>query len=227
VWASHASRTMNDDPITSMDVIAKLDWTAAKVDMAMGATRYIGVLPYLRYTPQSSRADAFMTQWCSEPANANDARCSCIKDEPAYIALSDSLRATLPVTCFAEKCARHDSYKLRHMADTTCNTTMCNQSVQNDQGVVAENQLYMQCNGGFYVSQRIFPSPTGVPIDADEIIPERKDISFYVWIMLGVSGAIFILLVYLMFRPQAEIRAAPSGASPSGASLVPGRQGST
>ncbi len=202
-WQSDpsASATLLSDPVTYITFVTVMNWTQqALVPMCMGKREFIGPYPLSRYYPQTNRCDEFMANvWC--PSALSNPECACFQDQPGVISKGESLGVVLPVLCFGEDCATRDSYKTQQMLDAPCNITVCQQTINSTPGIVNEGEDVIFCGGRFYNQEGSVAAPSISPIDQSTQVPEAAA-PFYVWIMLGVSGILFLVLVYLLFgRP--------------------------
>lgn len=212
-WQTPASATANptmaSDPIHTITFSALQPWTSSLFEMCMGETRYVDAFPLSRYYPQSERCDYFMSQqFCNNPVNQanNPGPCACLIEEPGLEAESKKLGVTLPVVCFGEGCATERSYKTNNMMSQPCNLTICQQIISSTPGIINEGQDTIFCGGQFYKANGTIVAPSLTPLPAPSN-QQQEGTPFYVWIMLGVSAVLFVVLVVLLFteRPPKEV----------------------
>lgn len=200
--------SMADDPIKTITLQTLQPWTNSVLSMCMGETRFIDVYPLSRFYPQSERCDAFMPDFCSVPVNQTlyADQCSCLLEQPALEAESKKFGVTLPVVCFGENCATTLSYKTSNMMSEPCNLTICQQIISSTPGIVNEGQDTIFCGGQFYKANGSLVVPSVTPLPAPSNA-QQEGTPFYVWIMLGVSAALFAVLVILLFleKPKKEV----------------------
>jgi hypothetical protein len=166
----------------------------------MGRTEFLGPYNLFRYTPQSDSCDAWMRDnWCVN--NINNVECACFEELPGIEAKSAALKVDLPVICFGPTCATQNTYKTQQMLSKPCNLTVCQQTVNTTPGVINEGDDTVFCGGQFFKPTGEIAQPTITIINNDDTVGNTST-PFYVWIMLGVSGLLFLLLIYLLFAPS-------------------------
>ena len=86
------------------------------------------------------------------------------------------------------------------MMSQPCNLTICQQVISSTPGIVNEGTDVIFCGGEFYKQNAsiVVPTVTIVPPKARA----TEETPFYVWIMLGVSGIMFVILVILLFMDK-------------------------
>lgn len=198
--------TMTEDGIATITFSAVQPWTSSLFEMCMGETKFVGEYPLSRFYPQSERCDLFMSQqFCNNPLNQTSSAdaCACLIEEPAIEAESQKLGVTLPVVCFGEKCATTRSYKTNNMMSQPCNLTICQQIISSTPNIINQGQDTIFCGGEFYKAGGVIvaPSVTPFPLPAN---PNTSGTPFFVWIMLGVSAALFAVLVILLFLDRSH-----------------------
>lgn len=197
-WQTGDRKTWVEDPPASITFDTVNNWESDNlVSQCMGKLQFIGEFSLTRYQPQTDRCDEFMTNtWC--PANINNTECACFKELPAIEEKSKRLGVNLPVICFGEGCATENSYKTLGFLNQPCNLTVCQQIVNETPGVIDEGQDTVFCGGQFFNSSAnvVQPTITVIPPNAPT---SNDEAPFYVWIMLGVSGILFFVLIYLLF----------------------------
>jgi len=173
----------------------------ALLPQCLGKLEFLGPFSLVRFTPQSERCDAFMTDtWCAEGTTTlNNEECSCFKELPDIEQKSEDLGVALPVICFGEKCATENTYKTLMMLSRPCNLTICQQTVSSTPGIINEGQDTVFCGGQFFKQNGQIANPSVSPIPGPSNPTSGEEAPFYVWIMLGASGILFLVLVYLLF----------------------------
>jgi len=207
-WQVNGTNTttanMFDDSIASIQFLSILDWNSQALEpMCMGQQEYIGYNPLTRFQGQTPRCDTFMgSTWCAQSSpNISNTECSCFQELPEIEAKSEQLNVDLPVICFGQGCATQTSYKTLSMLSKPCNLTICQQTVESTPGIVNQGQDTVFCGGQFYKQNGTIVQPSVSPL----VTPTNTSSSetpFYVWIMLGVSGLLFAILVYLLFSDK-------------------------
>jgi hypothetical protein len=189
-------------PIANINFTSILNWNSgAMVPMCMGKSEFIGLFVLNRYFPTSDRCDTFMSNtWCS--ANINNTECSCFKELPGIEQKSVDLKVNLPVICFGENCATLRTYKTSGMLSKPCNLTICQQTVNATPGIINAGTDTVFCGGQFYTENGDISVPSVTPLPSPGGNTKSSGTPFYVWIMLGVSGLLFLILVYLLFAPS-------------------------
>jgi len=205
----NSNDTMVTLPIYSIRFNTVLDWPSQCVlQMCMGRNQNIGPFLLNRYLPTSDRCDTFMsTTWC--PANINNEECSCFQELPDIEQKSVTLKVDLPVICFGQGCATLRSYKTNGMLSKICNLTICQQTISATPGIINAGTDTVFCGGQFYTDNGdISPSPVS-PLPTPGGTTSDSGPPFYVWIMLGVSGILFLILVYLLFAERKSSQTSP------------------
>jgi hypothetical protein len=193
---------MHSDPITSITFTEILEWDSqAMLPQCMGKLEFIGLFSLVRYTPQTDRCDAFMMDtWCCPSCTMlNNVECACFKELPEIEAKSAKLGVELPVICFGEQCATENTYKTKGMLEKPCNLTICQQTINSTPGIINEGEDVVFCGGQFFKQNGDIAQPSITPIPGPPTPTTGEDAPFYVWIMLGASGILFMVLVYLLF----------------------------
>ena len=202
LWSSgpSAGQNMVTVPITSLTSESRLNWESqALLSMCMGDVQFIGAFVLSRFLAQGQRCDEFMTSWCSISSNIKSEQCGCFDDLPEILAKSEKLKVDLPVICFGEKCATTRTYKTSSMLSKPCNITICQQTVNTSPGVINEGTDVVFCGGKFFNEQAEIAVPSISPTKGAALSKKGEEAPFYVWIILGVSAILFILLIYIMF----------------------------
>lgn len=194
--------SMLDDPVTLVKCERRDVWETVRREMCMGTLKTIGTFSIPAYAPQSSWCDNYMTtKFCvSQP---NDPRCACVAEQQDLNAQANANGVTLPVTCFGYKCATSRSYRTSAMNDQPCSLTLCRQIITQTPGVINEGTFQIFCGGQFFNQKGETPSTMPAP-DPTIIDVGASPTPFYTWVMLGVSGILFLMLVFLLFTPQAR-----------------------
>lgn len=200
---------MYSDPIYQITITTLTSWTTEVFDMCLGETRYVDGFPLARYYPQSERCDYFMSnQFCNNAslAASHPDACACLLELPGLEAESKKLGVTLPVVCFGQKCATQRSYKTNNMMSQPCNLTICQQIISSTPGVVDQGQDTIFCGGQFFKANGTLVAPSVTPLPAPSNA-QQSGTPFYVWVMLGVSAALFVVLIVLLFseKPPKEV----------------------
>lgn len=202
--------TMLEDPVLTITFKTVEQWSAALFTMCMGETRYVNGFPLSRFYPQSERCDYFMTnQFCSVPLNQTqyaDA-CACIVEQPALEAKGAKVGVPLPVVCFGTQCATQLSYKTNNMMAQPCNLTICQQVISSSPGIINQGQDTIFCGGQFFKTNGTLIVPSVTPQPDVPNSGKGEDNPFYVWVMLGVSATLFVILIVLLFteKPKKEV----------------------
>lgn len=203
--AGQVDDNMQNDPIKSVLLVTVATWESESVySMCMGKIGFIGNFALDRYKPQSTRCDAYMqTNWCvSHPDNEE---CGCFKDLVSIQAKSQDLKVNLPVLCFGQTCALKNTYKTNNILSQPCSITICQQTINSTPGIINAGEDTIFCAGQFFNEQGILPAPVNIlPANPSDTGVTNTGTPFYVWIMVGVSGILFVLLVFLLFgsRPK-------------------------
>ncbi len=190
------------DPIQSVRFVTILDWTSqALLPMCMGVTNFIGEYPLSRFFPQSGRCDAFMANtWCTK--FLQNTECSCFAELPGIEAKANQYQVNLPVICFGQNCSLQKSYKTNNMLSTPCNISICQQRINQAPGIVNTSTDTIYCGGQFFNQSGQIPGqPSATPLPAPTN-PTSSGTPFYTWIMLGVAGVLFIVLIFLLFAEK-------------------------
>ena len=209
-WQSDptSSANMQSDPVKTITFVEILSWEAqALLPQCMGKAEFIGEFFLSRFSSQTQRCDTFMrpntdssvVTWCGP--NLNNSECACFKELPEIEAKSQRLGVNLPVICFGPECATQNTYKTSNMLSQPCNLTICQQTINSTPGVINESTDTVFCGGQFFNSSGNVTSPSVTPLPGPPSVTQ-SDTPFYVWIMLGVSGLLFIVLIYLLFAPK-------------------------
>lgn len=199
------------DTLNQIEIKKITNWENVNVyNQCMGRGAYIGLFYLNRFQPQSFRCDTFMTQYCSKPENINSDACACFKELPDIIQKSEELKVELPVICFGEKCSTLNSYKTRNMLSNPCNLTICQQIINQSPGIINDTQTSVYCSGQFYTKSdnaitTVIPNTTTT---VTVVVPATNQkttnqTSIYSWVILGISGLLFLLLIFLLFsKPE-------------------------
>lgn len=201
-WQNDTNSSMYNVPIYAIRFVTVLDWPSQGVlPMCMGRAQTMGPFALNRYTPTSDRCDTFMsTTWCS--ANINNEECSCFRELPAIEQKSADLKVDLPVICFGTSCATLRTYKTNGMLSKPCNLTICQQTVNATPGIINAGTDTVFCGGQFYTENGDIAPPSVSPLPSPGGTTTDQGTPFYVWIMLGVSGLLFLVLIYLLFAQR-------------------------
>lgn len=192
--------SMSADPIATITFDSILEWESqALLPMCMGGLRFISAYPLVRYTGQTDRCDEFMTnEWCVDQRLNRNTECECLSELPEIEKKSQELGVALPVICFGEGCATDNTYKTLAMLDQPCNLTICEQTVREAPGVIDQSTNTVFCGGQFFRQDGSSTNPNVSPVTSPAATT-GDDAPFYVWIMLGISGIIFVVLIFLLF----------------------------
>lgn len=196
---SNSTVSLSIDPIHTITFSTIQPWFNLLSQMCMGKQQFFGTSPLTRFNGQEQRCDYFMAQqWCN--TRINNTECGCFKDQPGLNTKSQQLGVQLPVICFGENCGQNNTYRTFQMVEQPCNLTVCQQVIKESPGVIDEGSDTVYCGGQFYKQNATPVSPSIVvassPGSGAEVTP------FYVWIMLGISAVIFIVLVIMLFGKQ-------------------------
>jgi len=208
VWqkngANPADENMFNDPIQSFAFNQIANWLTESVyNMCNGRTSFVSGFPLTRYAPQSDRCDAFMTnEWC--PAHPTNIECGCFSDLVVIQQKSKELGVNLPVLCYGESCALKPTYKTSAMLTQQCSVTICQQTINSTPGIINAGNDTIFCAGQFFNEHGSIPLPPNVVPAPAADVAGPKSTPFYVWIMVGMSAILFILLIFLLFgsRPK-------------------------
>jgi hypothetical protein len=177
------------------------DWTSTVVNMCMGELAYIGVNPLYRYNSRSHatrRCDDFMQEHCKNDSTSE--ACACVEDEIALQAKSKKLGVNLPVMCFGRKCGHTRSYKTSEMKSSPCNLTVCLQTIEQSGNIVNDGQDRIYCGGRYYT-----PEGKASNVEASIAVETQKkkdSSSLFLWLVVGISAILFIVLIVLLFSPS-------------------------
>lgn len=194
--------SLASDPVTFIYFTDILDWPSQALQpMCLGTLEFIGPFSLTRFTPQSQRCDTFMTDtWCDpDTPRIDNVECSCFKELPDIEQKSKELGVDLPVICFGIECATRESYKTLGMLSKPCNLTICQQTINATPGIVNQGTDTVFCGGQFFQQNGNLVQPTVTAIPGPPAKITKEDAPWYVWIMLGASALLFLVLVYLMF----------------------------
>ncbi len=208
VWqknaANQADENMLNDPIQSIAFTQIANWISDSVlSMCNGRISFVSGFALKRYAPQSDRCDAFMTnEWC--PDHLTNTECGCFSDLVTIEKKSKEMGVNLPVLCYGESCALKKTYKTGSMLTQQCSITICQQTINSSPGIINAGNDTIFCGGQFFDEHGSIPLPPHVVPASSASTPALKGTPFYVWIMIGVSAILFILLIFLLFgsRPK-------------------------
>lgn len=196
-----SSITNNHNSIELMEPIEKLDWNTQVLPKAcMGKKYSIGVFELDRFNSPGQRCDYFMQDYCNQGDNLSTlTACGCFEDLISIKEKSIEAGVDLPVLCFGEKCASSRTYKTTGILNKPCNITLCRQ-IMNETATnfFNESKQTIYCAGHFYDNTSDLEQSIPTPLANNAETPSSGE-SFYVWIILGVSALLFILLIFLMF----------------------------
>lgn len=209
-WNGTMNR-LNEKSFQWFQIEDQLDWENEAVSqMCMGYDFTIGSYHLSRYEPHKPRCDYFMSeQFCGKGTVRREVleECACFRESEKVNEKTLGTGIALPVTCFGETCSLGRSYKTQQMIVIPCSFTVCEQNISQG-NVNAQGESTIYCNGQMYDTQGK-PKATKLndnSIDQKEPIVAKTQVvetseSFYTWIILGVSGVLFLLLIFLLFSP--------------------------
>lgn len=177
------------------------------ISMCMGSIQRIGANVLTRFIPQSSRCDTFMNNLNNSHRGmyaVND----CLQQAVDWEVRSIREGFDYPPMCFAEACARENTYKTRKIIERPCSSTICRQKVIESPGVIDKGSSSVHCNGQFFKANGDLDF--GEESEANVVGTENRqgtdpgsdksgEEPYYTWVMFGVSGFLLIFLVVMMF----------------------------
>lgn len=212
-----SSLLASEHPVVKFIVVTAESWEDTVVPrMCMDEPMYLSGNPLVRYTMGSDRCDQY-TQDTYCKRNPGAELCNCIEGI-ARIAklgtLKDGTKVSVPVTCFDDLCATTKSYKTSAMQKQPCNFTICQQKIN----LIGENIFdgsthEVFCGNTFFsdeAAENAEPTISDKEFTSSTVATSTTETPYYVWVMIGVSGVIFILLIFLMFSPKPKKSVRPS-----------------
>jgi len=225
---------LSDDPIDEITVTKNPQpWDNHIMDMCMGSPKFMSQYMLSRYTPHTEACNAFMEgTWCkADGKHIHSDACACFEEIPKVQALGqsqsgdDGQSVSLPVACFGQRCATRNAYRTSNMLTVPCNITLCQQKIASIGDLNPDQTAEIFCGGQFYQTVDTIDPRDDISVasamtdhtDTHDLGSSSQKVGFPVFIMLGVSGLIFFVLVYFMFkspagRHQQKIQAAMGGA---------------
>ncbi len=207
-WGDSSESLSKVSP-TSMTMDSITDWNEELRYMCMGNTEYISIYSLNRFRPHTSRCDEFMENTFCKNTNLGLDECSCFRELPEIIERSSKAGVSLPVNCFGEDCVTKNSYKTLNMIQTPCNLTICTQTINQSNGSIVNVDNKVFCAGKFFnnvgtADNPVAATPTTTVQTVDK--SSKNEFPFYIWIILGVSAILFVVLVYLLFAPSIKFK---------------------
>jgi len=159
----------------------------------------------LRYLqPQTAYCDDYMeNKHCTLLLSSDE--CSCFREllfvEKLSEQVRDNVRINFPVICFGPDCATKRSYKTLAMVQDPCNLILCRSTIKETPGIFNDSQDQVFCGGQYYTESTPISIPSAIPLPSPQPVQNgnEKSAPFYIWIMIGISALLFMLLIYLFF----------------------------
>jgi len=220
-------------------------WTSYLRSLCLGANYTLGGFHLHRFQPQSQRCDQFFVDYCAESGtHASTDECACLQGQRDLLPVETRLGVSLPVACFSQKCAERLSYRTAAMQSQPCNGLVCQQIIRSHGNApeLPKVNAKVYCGASFFHTDGTTAAtargpggtssqPSGDTGDKDPATPlapahlvvhTRGGFSFshqplYVWIMLGLAGVVFVVVIVLLFLPRGPPGAATSFSFPKDA----------